>query len=160
MPVVPLASDLDSFGGRKENFEPVSIRSQQIDAKEWNEMAASVSAMSKTAFHGEFSFQYVDGYVELTDHIAVWGSSSFLSPAVVRNSQGVFTVTLPESIIDELGREYVVSLRSGIANCAADARQANVSVSDSNVLVIRVRTLDGATDDGSEEPITVYFRVR
>lgn len=170
---LPDISSIDNYGGPKANYAPVTDPTTDEDAADRNRYACDVAMMSHTAPRGFVRFVTTNGAAP-TDpasnvHDAVWGSAVGVKPAVARTGEGVWTVTLPATVDDELtpeaaslggGVTHTVNVRTAIAQATAVAGvlvHAVAEVTSANVITVRGFTAAGTADDITGSTITVVY---
>lgn len=92
-------------------------------------------------------------------HDAAWGSSAPVVPTLVRTALGVFTITWPATITDEIGATQSVFFRYAQGTVeGASAYLLTSSVTAANVVTLYAWTTAGAASDlvGVTINLTVY----
>lgn len=170
---LPDISSLDHFGGALNNYAPVTDPTTDEDAKYRNRYACDVAMMGHTAPRGFVRFVTANGS-DPTDpasnpHDALWGSSFAVKPAVARTGEGVWTVTLPTTVADELtsedasiggGVSHTVNVRAVLAQASAVSgvlKFATAEVTSANVITVRGFLANGTADDIPGATITVVY---
>lgn len=170
---LPSISSIDNYGGPKANYAPVTDPTTDEDAADRNRYVCDVAMMSHSAPRGFVRFVAVDGAAP-TDpasnvHDAMWGSSVSVKPVIERSSEGVWTITLPTTVDDELtaeeeslggGETHTVNVRAAVAQATAVAGvlvHAVAEVTSPNVITVRGFTAGGAADDIAGSTITVVY---
>lgn len=157
---LPAIDTLETFGGAKANYAPVEDPTVDEDATHRNMYVANVAALTQTAHRAWVRFVCDDttptdpaGYV----HGAVWGNDPLVKPAVARASTGVFTVTWPEEVTDELIQTHAVNFRKvdrpNVEGSALYFAQATITAP--NVVTVYVFDSSGAADDADGVTISV-----
>lgn len=168
---LPDISSLASLGGAIANYAPVTDPTTDEDAKYRNRYVTDVAAMGHTAARAWVRFVGVSGSTPADPasnvHDAVWGSSVGVKPVVTRASTGVWAVTWPTTVSDELtssdpslggGVTHTVSVRFAVAQATAFGgalRHAVAEVTSANVVTVRGFLADGTVSDLSGSTITV-----
>lgn len=156
---LPEIDDLATFGGELNNYSPVVDPTTDRDAAAMNIALADVAGMTQTCVRAWAAF--VGHGATPTDpasniHGAVWGNTAPVKPTPARTGSGVYTVTWPSSVTDELGESHTVNLRRGWAQVeGATAYHAQVSFS-ANVATVRVFDMAGAANDAVGATIVVF----
>lgn len=170
---LPAISSLANFGGPKANYAAVTDPTTDEDAADRNRYACDVAMLGHSAPRGFVRFVAVNGGAP-TDpasnvHDALWGSAVGVKPAVARTGEGIWTVTLPTTVDDELTSEdpslgggvtHTVSVRTAIAQATAVAGvlvHAVAEVTSANVITVRGFTAAGTADDIAGSAITVVY---
>lgn len=170
---LPNISSLSDFGGAFANYAPVTDPTTDEDAKYRNRYACDVAMMGHSAPRGFVRFVAVNGAAP-TDpstyvHDAMWGSAAGVKPIVARTAEGMWTVTLPATVNDELtgedaslggGETHSVSVRAAIAQATAVAgvlKHAVAEATSANVITVRGFLADGTADDIAGSTITVVY---
>lgn len=170
---LPDISSIDDFGGAKANYAPVTDPTTDEDAADRNRYACDVAMMGHTAPRGFVRFVAVNGAAP-TDpassaHDALWGSDVTVKPVVARSSEGVWTVTLPTTVDDELttedatlggGETHTVNVRAAVAQATPVAgvlKHAVAEVTSANVITVYGYTAGGTADDITGSTVTVVY---
>jgi hypothetical protein len=153
---LPAVDSLALYGGALNNYRAPVDPTTDRDAAAMNKALASIAMMSHTAprAYAKISTAATTGTMVLLDHDAVWGDSPGVAPVLARTSQGIFTVTWPTTVVDELGVTHSVSLVAslGINVLSTDCILANVSLVATNVLTFALwntSTSPSVRTDGS-----------
>jgi hypothetical protein len=171
---LPDISSLDDVGGPKANYAPVTDPTTDEDAVDRNRYVCDVVMMGHTAPRAFVRFVAVNG-ANPTDpvtnvHDAMWGSSVGVKPVVARTGEGVWTVTWPETVDDELtaedaslggGEEHTVNIRVAIAQATpvigGVLKHAVAEVTSANVVTVYGFLANGTADDIAGATITVVI---
>jgi hypothetical protein len=168
---LPDTSSLDDFGGPMSNYSAVVDPTTDEDAKYRNRYACDVAMLGHTAPRAMCSFTAVNGAVP-TDpsgfvHDALWGDAVAVKPVVARTGEGVWTITWPSTVDDELtaedasiggGETHSVNIRFAIAQATAVGgvlKHAVAEVTSSAVVTVRGFLADGTADDIAGAIVTV-----
>lgn len=113
---LPAIADLNTYGGVREDYAPVEDASTDVGADELNNVFADVAGMTQTACRAWVRF--VGHATTPADpssnvHGAVWGDDPSVKPTVAKGGTGIYDVTWPTTINDELDVDYTINLRSG-----------------------------------------------
>lgn len=162
---LPAVDSIATYGGAKQDYSPVVDPTTDEDAASRNKYAANVAMATHTLVRAMRSFVGVNGAAP-TDpvsgfvHDAVWGSTPDVKPVVARSGEGVWTVTWPETITDELGDEHTVDLKRAHAQVECDGTlyHATAKVTAANVVTVRGWLSNGTADDLAGCTITVSVR--
>lgn len=157
---LPDVDDLSTYGGALANYAPIEDATTDEDAAWRNKYAANVAGMTQTACRAWCTFL---GHASApTDpasnvHGAVWGDDVSVKPTVARTGTGVFTVTWPSTVTDELAEVHTVNLRRCWANVeGATAYFVTTTVTAANVVTLRVFNSSAAANDAAGVTFTVY----
>lgn len=168
---LPDISSLASYGGAMSNYSAVVDPTTDEDAKYRNRYACDVAMMGHTAARAICRFTAANGSNPSDPtgfvHDALWGSLVAVKPTVARTNEGIWTVTWPSTVDDELtdedasiggGVTHSVSIRTAIAQGTAVAgvlKHAVAEVTSSTVVTVRGFLADGTADDIAGSIITV-----
>lgn len=159
---LPGIDSLATYGGEKADYAPIEDPTTDESAEHRNIVFANVAAMTQTSCRAMRSFtghattpaDPVSGFV----HAAVWGSDNGVKPTVAHSATGIYDITWPTDVTDELGETHSVNLRRAVAQVEQSDgtfRDAHPKVTSANV--VRVYTYSGTTlDDLVDEVITVW----
>lgn len=157
---LPGIDDFASYGGALANYAAVEDPTTDEDASWRNLYAANVAAMTQTiarawcAFEGHGTTP-VDPASNI--HGAVWGDSLGVKPVVERTGTGVYTITWPETVSDELNEEHTVNLRRCWASVSGSSLYFHTeTVTAPNEVTLRVFNTSFAANDGVGVTFTVY----
>jgi hypothetical protein len=151
---LPDIDSIETYGGVLVNYAPVEDPTTDLDAAMDNKNRASTAAMTHTLTRAICRF--VGNAGSPTDpssglvHDAVWGSSFAIKPVVAKADTGIYDVTFPVSVQDELGAAHLLNLRGGYAQVESStfAYVCSVQITSANVARIRIfksaSTLDNA----------------
>lgn len=170
---LPDISSIDDVGGAKANYSPVTDPTTDEDAADRNRAFCDVAMMGHTAPRGFVRFVTTNGAAP-TDpasnvHDALWGSAVGVKPVVARTGEGIWTITWPATVDDELtledaalggGETHTVNVRTAIAQATAVAGvlvHAVAEVTSANVVTVRGFTAAGTSDDIAGSTITVLI---
>lgn len=170
---LPDISSIDDFAGPLNNYAAVTDPTTDEDAKYRNRYVCDVAMMGHTAPRGFVRFTAVDDAAP-TDpasnvHDALWGSSVSVKPVVARSNEGIWTVTWPATVSDEItaedesiggGETHTVNIRAAIAQATAVGgvlKHAVAEVTSSNVVTVRGFLANGTADDIAGSTITVVI---
>lgn len=155
---LPDASDIASFGAPKRNYEIAPVdRETDLDAAEFNRLACDVAMASRMVDRVEVTFA-AGAIPSVVRFEAVWKSKTITSPSVAKTATGVFTVTLPATVLDELSGAHTVNLTSAVGWSASETPLHVQASASSNVLTVRVFDMAGAPTDATGSTIVVRAR--
>jgi hypothetical protein len=157
---LPDVDSLSTYGGAKEDYAPVEDYTTDEAAAHRNLYAANVAAMTHTATRAWVSF--VGNASSATDpasniHDAVWGNGVSVKTTNARTGTGVWTLTWPTSVTDELGVSHAVNLRRAWASVEGSTPYlVTVTPTSSNVLTVRIFNTSGTANDAAGVTINVF----
>jgi len=132
----PAIDALATYGGALANYAPIVDPTTDRDADAANQAYASTAAMTHTATQAwaRFVTSATTPTLAVTNsNDAAWGNSTPYQPAPTRSTTGIFLLTWPTTIIDELGATHTINFRwaevsiegaatmSGFARCVVTA---------------------------------------
>ncbi len=117
-PGLPDIDALASMGGALKNYANVADVTTDLDAEFDNRSRMQVAMMSHTAIRAwaRVTLAATTGAMILVAHDAVWGNTAPVAPTPARTSSGLFTLTWPATVNDELARVHTVNFRCAFAN--------------------------------------------
>ena len=148
--VLPDIDDVDSLGGQKQNQHPVEDPTTDLDAADHNAIVANVAAATHTNIRAwmRFTTAATTGALVLEDHDSVWGNAIGVAPTMARVSAGVFDITWPAAVVDELGVSHTPNFREPWVNVrGATLRQKQATVTAPNVVRVYTALANGTADD-------------
>lgn len=158
LPDIPTLAD--DLGGVLENYAPVEDPVTDLDAGFDNSSRCNIAMMSHTAPRSwaRITLAATTGALVLVAHDAMWGNALAVAPALARTSAGIFTLTYPATVDDELGDEHTVNFRDAWANhrLTSAALFLNVVRTSANVLTLYVRDAAGALTDSVGTNVAVF----
>lgn len=146
---LPDASDILTYGAPKKNYE-ISVVDPEtdLDATEYNKLACDVAMASRMVDRAEV--QFTGGTAPtVVSFEAVWKSKTMTTPIVTRTATGVYAITLPTSVQDELLGSHNVNLKAASGSCAGATALHVQATADTNVITAYVFDMAGAPADGS-----------
>ncbi len=156
---LPDTDSFDTLGGELSNYAPVEDPTTDLDADADNKTRLDVAGMTETCARAWCCF--VGNAATPTDpasnvHGAVWGSTAPVKPTVTRTGAGVYTITWPASVTDELSAAHTVNLRRAWWNVEGTTPYICTATPVANVVTFRVFTHAGVADDAAGVNLTVY----
>ena len=135
---------LAAFGGTKRNAFPVTDSTTDYDAPEDNLMRAAAAAVTHTQTLAwcRFTTAATTGTLVLVAHDALWGSLGGVAPTLTRVSAGIFEITWPSSVDDEVipPNTETLNLRWARPNHRSTSyRDVNAIPQSANVVRVYVR---------------------
>jgi hypothetical protein len=159
---LPAVDALADVGGAKDNYAPVEDPTTDEDADHRNIYAANATAMTQTVARAMCRF--VGHAVTPTDpasnvHFAVWGNDVSVKPVVAHSATGVYTITWPTTVTDELLEDHSVNLADGWGNTnGATLCYVQVTITAPNVATVYTFNAGGAANDCAGVTFAVFVR--
>lgn len=156
---IPDTDSVNTYGGALNNAGPVEDPTTDRDAGAMNKALASVSGMTHTAVRAivRFTAAASGGAMVLVSHDAVWGNSNSVAPTLGRTGTGIFTITWPSSVTDELTVSHTVALRYGTSNPRGSVfYQPQVVITSGNVATVYVFNAGNAASDAVGADFEVF----
>lgn len=159
---LPDIDTIATLGGVLTNDSPVVNPTTDLDADADTKSRANVAMMTHTlarairrfAGHATTPTDPSSGFV----HDATWGNTPALKPPVTKGGTGIFDITWPATVTDELGVAHTTNLRGGWGNVEATGNcyVTSVQVLAPNVLRVRVWQQASSLNDAAGLNVTVY----
>ena len=110
---LPGIDALSTYGGEKDDYAPIEDQSTDLSASHWNLVASNVAGMTHTVCRAWRTFTAGNPPTDPASnvHDAVWGNDVSVKPTVSRSSTGIYLVTWPSSVTDELGESHSTNIR-------------------------------------------------
>lgn len=155
--------DIDSlalFGGALNDFAPVTDPTTDrpsggaTGATSGSNVAyADVAMATWTQMRSwvQFTGAASTGAMVLVNHASLWGNGPSVAPTLARSGTGVYTITLPSTVQDQLLVSHTVNLRWAKAtyvNAAGALMPADCSVS-ANVITIKTYNTSASAHDAT-----------
>jgi len=158
--VLPAISTIDNYGGELEDFAPVTDPTTDRAAADMNAAMADVAMLGHCGIRAwcRFTAAASTGAMVLVAHDAMWGNTDAVKPTLARSSSGVFTLTWPTSVTDELGDAHTLVLRAGWGNAygASNFYEPRVTTVSANVVTV---TIKNSTDATPNDAATFNFDI-
>lgn len=115
---LPDIDSLSTLGGVKVNSYSVVDPTTDLDADEDNKARCDVAMMSRLAprLWVQFTAAATTGAIVLQAWDAAWKAQTTTAPVIVREALGEFSITMPSTVLDELGVSHTLNLRAGWTN--------------------------------------------
>ena len=170
-PPLPDKDDLGTYGGALSNYSDVVDPTTDEDAAWRNKYVANVAMMTHTLTRGARSFLgSTGGVTQIADpstgfvHDNVWGDGASVKATASYVQTGVYFVTVPTAVADELGVQHSVNIRRAWGNVdSSDGTLRIANAKPSSARAMTVYTFE-ALADGTVKPsqlvgqvITVFF---
>lgn len=147
--ILPEQPALDTFGAPKRDMGIVVDPALVITARDWNNVAAMLTALG---FVAPRAWASVSSAGALLTWGGVWGNTAS-PPTAVRNSTGNYSVTAPSSVPDTLdGSAHALAIKTTTAGANTSGRGANSRHTGN---VITVETYAFATGLAGDSAFTV-----
>lgn len=149
--VFPEVDDLDTYGGPKSDEGPIESPTTQLSGPEYTRLAASVAGMTHTGIRAwvRFVTAATTGAMVLTSHDAGWGNTAPVTPLLARTGTGVFTITWPTSVNDELSLPHTVNIRTvlhPVVEGSTFGQTAKLAITAPNVVTVYTFSSGAAND--------------
>lgn len=149
MPVLPEALSYEEVGGTKSDYAPIVDASTDRAADDVNKVFCSVAEMSRMCprFWCKVTTTATGPTATIVAWEAVWKGSTPTVPVLTYTGlTGVWEITLPTSVNDEMGNSHYVNLRAawsgGDEVCIVEAE---VLEGSPNIILFLLREFSGAT---------------
>lgn len=161
---LPEVDGIATYGGALANYQPPEDPTTDEDAAWRNLYVMNVAGMTHTLVRAMRSFlgnattpgDPSTGFV----HDSVWGSDNGVKPTVVNSGTGIYDLTWPTTVTDELGGVHTINFQrawGAVESSAGTFEAANAKVTGPNT--VRVYTYSGTTlNNLVGEVITVLVR--
>lgn len=118
MTPLPESSAIDTYGGALTDYRPVTDPTTDRPAASMNKALCDVAMMTHVSVRAfvRFTGAATTGALVLQYHDAQWGSTPAVAPTLARTSAGVYTITFPATVSDELNGSHTLALRGAWAN--------------------------------------------
>jgi hypothetical protein len=142
LPLLPDVLSFDELGGVKTDYIPVIDPTTDLSALNLNLARDGVAQMSRTALRGwiRFATAATSGAMVLSDWETTWKADVSTLPVLARSTAGVFTLTLPASVLDALGNTHTINLRAASVSAETFPIVVAASISSANVITVHVGT--------------------
>ena len=155
---LPDADTINSYGGQLSDYGPVVDPSTDRAAADANKAYATVAMGSRMVPRVEVAFAGHATTPTLTAWEAVWKGATATAPTPAHSSTGVYTITLPTSVNDELAASHSVNLQRAwgqVEGSTAYHVQCTVSA---NVITARIFDMAGVANDAVGATIVFWAR--
>lgn len=157
----PDADSLSTYGGAKQNYgvAPVDPTTDD-DASAINQMKATVAMNSRTSPRVEVAFLGHATTPTIDTWEAVWKAGTGTAPIPAHSATGIYTLTLPTSVNDELGVAHTLNLTRAWGQAeGSTAYQVQCKVTSPNVITAWVFNAAGAAaNDAAGVTLVVWAR--
>lgn len=143
MPLPSTPSSLDTTGGQHGDYHQQEDPTTDLLAAQFDQLSVDCSSMTRITRQAWVLFSgltYTSGTqsIPVTLHRALWGFSNAVKPVVDQTATGVYHVTWPTTITDELGVVHTLNILvpENPVVYGADGLRAKVLSWTANVLTI------------------------
>jgi hypothetical protein len=154
------ATGSDNYGTPYQNERPVEDPTTEPDAGAINEALVDIAACTRTAVRAWVKFPgltYTAGTqsIPITSHDAVWGSAVGVAPVVTQSATGIYLITWPTTVDDELGDPHTLNIVMPLQPVTIDTTlsAAKVSAFTANTMTVRTFNAAGAANALNAIPI-------
>ena len=141
---LPSPTDFAAYGGALINHHPIANPQTDRDAKAVNSALSDLAMMTRMCPRAWCQFN-ASNAPSVVDHDATWGKvTPVVAPTVSRTSAGIFVLTWPASVIDNLGEIRAVNFRWGSGSVADSTAKRPPQVKRTSANVATVYTYDAA----------------
>jgi len=148
---LPDVDSLSNYGGALSDYFPVEDPTTDRAAAAANQGYASAAAATHTIGRSWVRFvtsATAPALTTVNSNDAVWGNAIGVLPVLARVSAGLFTITWPATVIDELGATHTINLRRAeIMAEGGTLIPVQCTVTAANVVTVYVFTTAGAASD-------------
>jgi hypothetical protein len=158
--------DIDDFtatyGGAKSNYWPVEDPTTDEDAAVRNLYAMNVAYMTGMCPRAwvRFTGAATTGAMILVAHQSLWGNAVGVAPTLARTSAGLYTITWPTTVTDQLGTVHTLNFRGSWTNVRdlSATWNDNSNITSANVCTVQMRNQAGTATDttGLDSDVWVF----
>jgi hypothetical protein len=164
---LPDVDTLNTYGGGLFDYAPVVDPTRDRPASGANQAYESVAAMTHTNWRSWVRFTLNGSATPvLVAHDANWGNAIGVAPTFTRTSAGIYTVTWPATVNDEIpngvpgfSTGHTVNFRASTGNVRAVATPFDIfcTPTSANIVTVRIFNAAGsAADPGSATDCDVW----
>ena len=161
---LPSKNSFANLGGQLVDYSPATDPTTDLPASCDDETRSDVSDMTRTVTKAWFGLSVSGSACSIAGngYDATYGNAGIYKPVPVYSSSGVYTVTLPASIVDNLGVTRYISLQTGWASYSGSATfgYPTVTVTGPNTVTVRCYIIGSGPvlgDPPSGATITVFL---
>jgi hypothetical protein len=100
---LPDRDSIQTFGGPYADYSPVIDSSTDASSAGFNPMLSDVAMLGLPAVRAWVRFTPAGtGTPTLASHMAMWGTGAGVAPTIARTSTGIYTVTWPSLVADQV----------------------------------------------------------
>jgi hypothetical protein len=143
------ATGSDNYGTPYQNERPVEDPTTEPDAGAINEALVDIAGCTRTIVRARVRFPgltYTSGTqsIPITSHDAVWGSDVGVAPVVTQSATGIYLITWPTTVDDELGDPHTLNIGMPLEPVTIDAALSRVKVTAFTANTISLAAFDAA----------------
>lgn len=165
---LPAKASIESYGGIKKDYEPVSDGTTDVSAAELMEVFVDTAGMTQTCVTawccalGRASSNGAMSFPATGIHAAVWPDSTKIpanmAPAAARIATGTYEYTWPANVTDAKGITRAVNFRRAFCHFESTTTVyfMSAAVTAPNKITVYVRNTSGTLVDAANVPITVF----
>jgi len=151
----------DTYGGPYTNERPVEDPTTELDASAASEALADIAAATRMVPRAWVKFlglTYTAGSqsIPVDDHNATWGGSAGVEPVIVQTATGIYLITWPATVIDEILVTRTLNIRYPHEPVTIDTALSRGKVAAFTANTISLRTFDAAGAANSLNTIPIY----
>jgi hypothetical protein len=151
----------DTYGGPYTNERPVEDPTTELDAGAASELMSDVAGCTRTVERAWVKFNgltYTSGTqsIPVDDHNANWGGSAGVEPVVVQTAAGIYLITWPATVIDEILVTRTLNIRYPHEPVTIDATLSRGKVSAFTANTISLSTFNAAGSANSLNGIPIF----
>lgn len=109
---LPGIATLDTYGGIKQDAYPLTDPTTDMSAAEGNAAFSDVAMMTACCMRAWVQFSVASSTPTLVAHNAMWGTGAGVAPVIARSTTGVYTITWPATVQDQLSNSFTLALRA------------------------------------------------
>lgn len=158
---LPSIDTLGTYGGAKQNYSQIEDPLTDRDADDANKAYASCAAMTQTAVRAwaRMVCNTSTGALTLAPTNpcdATWPNTLANRPTLTRVSTGIFRLTWPTTITDDLGSDHELNFRAAECHIETAFGFTQARVVAANIVEIRLANTSGTASDFAG--ITVFVK--
>jgi|SRR5215210_762124 len=154
---LPDIDAIETLGGALRDFSPVEDPETERSADDANKAYCDVAMATHTLTRAWARITTHATTPTLAAHDEQWAARTSTVPVVARTGAGVFTVTWPSLVTDELAVTHALNLRDAWAAAhGATAVHVQADVTGPAVVTVRVFDMAGAATDAAGTAVTVF----
>jgi len=150
----------DTYGGPYTNERPVEDPTTEIDADAASELMSDTAGCTRMIARAWVKFNgltYTSGTqsIPVSDHNATWGGSAGVIPVVTQSAAGIYLITWPATVTDEILVLRTLNIRYPHVPSTIDTALSSgkVSAFTANTMTVRTFNAAGAADALNAIPI-------
>lgn len=156
---LPDADSLSTYGGPYANYGigPVDPTTD-LDANLFNKVIANVAMMSRMVDRCEVAFVWNGSTATVSSWEAMWKGVTTTAPTVARSSTGLFVITWPSTVQDELLVSHTTNLVSAFGWAQGSTAFEVQAQASANTTTVYTFTGSGTLTDPTNATIRVRAR--